>query len=148
MSNDRTEQYRGNGQSNAGQFGFQPHTNPGQLDLDGVSYSKRTDLGHGTHLNRSGSGVSVSQTIGPVTVNSRGGTSIKTPVKGVSIRNGHVTARRSKKIGKTLATVSGSGLTLSRRIGKHVSINSKGVLSIRVPFIGGRMRFNLLGIFR
>ena len=33
MGNDKINQYRGNGQSNPGQFGFQPHTNPGQLGL-------------------------------------------------------------------------------------------------------------------
>lgn len=43
----------------------------------GISYRRRFRLGRGTSLNVSNSGVSVSKRVGRVSVNSRGGISIR-----------------------------------------------------------------------
>lgn len=42
----------------------------------GLSYKKRISLGNGIYANISKSGVSISQKVGNVTVNSRGGTTV------------------------------------------------------------------------
>ena len=54
----------------------------------GISYRKRINLGNGTILNISKSGVSISQKIGKITINSRGTTT-------VNLGNG-ITYRTSK----------------------------------------------------
>lgn len=55
----------------------------------GINYRKRMKIGDGTFLNISKSGVSVSQKIGKITINSRGTTT-------VNLGNG-ITYRTSKK---------------------------------------------------
>ena len=55
----------------------------------GISYRKRIKIGDGTFLNVSKSGISVSQKVGKITINSRGTTTI-------NLGNG-VTYRTSNK---------------------------------------------------
>lgn len=43
----------------------------------GISFRKRIKLADGTYLNLSKNGVSVSQKVGPATINSRGTTTIR-----------------------------------------------------------------------
>ena len=54
----------------------------------GISYRKRVNLGNGTIFNISKSGVSISQKVGKITINSRGTTT-------VNLGNG-ITYRTSK----------------------------------------------------
>lgn len=58
----------------------------------GINYYKRIKIGDGTFLNISKSGISVSQKIGRITINSRGTTT-------VNLENG-ITYRTSKKKSK------------------------------------------------
>ena len=61
----------------------------------GFSYRKRIKIGDSTFLNISKSGVSVSQKVGKITINSRGTTTINLG-NGITYR----TSKKSKKIKK------------------------------------------------
>jgi len=56
--------------------------------LMGFVFNRRVRLGRGATVNISKRGASVSQRIGPLTVNSRGRGSIRTPIPGLSFRFG------------------------------------------------------------
>lgn len=45
--------------------------------MKGLSFRKQVNLGNGTYLNLSKKGASLSQKVGPVTINSRGTTTIR-----------------------------------------------------------------------
>lgn len=62
----------------------------------GFSYRKRIKLGNGTYLNLSKSGISISQKVGPVTINSKGAAT-------VNLGNG-ITYRTTKKKRKNSCT--------------------------------------------
>lgn len=61
----------------------------------GISVRKRVKIGKSTHLNLSKSGVSISQKLGPVTINSRGQLSINLG-NGVCYRTS-LNSKKSKK---------------------------------------------------
>lgn len=56
----------------------------------GISYRKRIKIGDGTYLNISKNGISVSKKVGPVTINSKGKTT-------VNLGNGIVYRTTTKK---------------------------------------------------
>ncbi len=58
----------------------------------GISYQKRIKVGDGTFLNISKSGVSISQKVGKITINSKGTTTVNLG-KGVTYR----TSKKKKK---------------------------------------------------